>query len=84
MVHDSEAWKRAELVDIAAQKALFGLSKMVGVEIKIRAVNLKRVSAAEVSDLVGGPEKEVVAIHLAMNGPATGHVMLLYSREVAY
>ena len=35
MVHDIEAWKRAEIVDIAAQKALFGLSKMVGGKSKL-------------------------------------------------
>ncbi|MDD5092897.1 MAG: chemotaxis protein CheC [Dehalococcoidia bacterium] len=76
--------KWAELVGQGTQNAVHGLSGMVGVEIKTVALDLKVIPAAKAADLVGGPENEVASIYLMITGAATGHIMLIYSKEVAF
>jgi len=83
-IQDVELWKWAELVGEGTQNAVRGLSTMVGLDIKVVALDLKLIPASQAANLLGGAEKEMAAIYLMMTGAATGHILLIYPKEVAF
>ncbi len=83
-VYEIELSRWAELVREGTSEAFDGLSRLTEKSISLTALNLKVIPAAEASYLVGGPENEVVAIYLAIAGEATGHIMLVYPKSVAF
>ncbi len=73
-----------ELVGEGTQNAVAGLSAMVGVQIRVTALDLTVIPVEKAADLIGGPENEVVAIYVGMEGGATGHIILVYPICVAF
>lgn len=83
-VYEVELSRWAELVGQGTQNAVSGLSEMVGVHIRITALDLRVIPVARAADLVGGPENEVVVTYVGITGGATGHIMLVYPYRVAF
>lgn len=83
-VHEVELAQWTELVGKGTLHAVAGLSEMVGKEIRITALDLKAIPTAQAADMVGGAENEVVVIYLGISGGATGHIMLVYPKDVAF
>ncbi len=83
-IYEVEMSRWAELVGQGTQNAVSGLSQMVGVNIKITALDLKVIPVANAADLVGGAENEVVVIYVGIVGGASGHIMLVYPLPIAY
>jgi len=83
-IRNVELSRWTELVGMGTQNAVVGLSEMVGTKIRITALGMKIIPVQNAADLVGGPENEVVVIYLAMNGAASGHIMLAYPIRVAF
>ncbi len=72
------------LVSRGIVNSLSGLSKMVGHELSVTSLDLKQYPVKEAASLLGGPETTVVGIYLAIDGDATGHLMLIHDPKVAY
>ncbi len=83
-VYQIEAARWTELVSQGTRNALSGLSGMVGLQIRVTALDLKVIPVNRAADLVGGPENEVVAIYVGITEGATGHIMLVYPLPVAF
>lgn len=83
-VFDVELSRWAELVGKSTQNAVSGLSAMVGVQIRVTALDLKIIPVIDAAELVGGAENEAVVIYLGIGGGATGHIMLVYPLRVAF
>ncbi len=83
-IYEVELSRWAELVGQGTQNAVTGLSQMVGVNIRITALDLKVIPVVNAADLVGGAENEVVVIYVGITGGATGHIMLVYPLPVAF
>lgn len=75
------AW--AHLVNLGTRNAMSGLSQMIGREIQVSSLVLRRVPVGEISQLFGGPDTEVVGIYLTVSGSADGHLMLMYEPRIA-
>lgn len=73
----------ADLVNIGTRKAMAGLSQMIGSDIDVTSLTLRRVPVAEISNLFGGPDTEAVGIYLTVSGSADGHLMLMYEPKIA-
>ena len=73
----------AGLVLLGSQKAIAGLSEMVGLEIEMKAISARQIPVEEVADLFGGREQVAVAVYLAVTGAAQGHMFLMYSPSTA-
>ncbi len=78
----SEIW--TGLVAGGITHAISGLSDLVGVEVRTTFLSPRTMPAARVNELIGGPETEVVAIHLGVNGEATGHILLMFKPVTAF
>ncbi|MBT4511412.1 MAG: CheY-P-specific phosphatase CheC [Chloroflexi bacterium] len=83
-VYEVELARWTELVGQGTHNAVLGLSEMVGVKIRVTALDLKEIPVRNAADLVGGAENEVVVIYLGIVGGATGHIMLVYPINVAF
>ena len=83
-VYEVELSRWTELVGQGTQNAVLGLSEMVGVKIRVTALDLKEIPVGSAAELVGGAENEVVVIYLGITGGATGHIMLVYPIHVAF
>lgn len=83
-VYDVELSRWAELVGQSTQNAVSGLSAMMGIHIRVTALDLKVVPVDNAADMVGGAENEAVVIYLGIVGGATGHIMLVYPLRVAF
>jgi chemotaxis protein CheC len=83
-VYEIELAKWTELVGEGTQNAVAGLSAMMGIQIRVTALDLTVIPVERASDLIGGPENEVVAIYVGITGGATGHIMLVYPISVAF
>ena len=83
-VYDVELSRWAELVGQSTQNAVSGLSAMMGINIRVTALDLKVISVDDAANLVGGAENEAVVIYLGISGGATGHIMLVYPLRVAF
>lgn len=57
---------------------------MVGLQIRVTALDLKVITVNRAADLVGEPENEVVAIDVGITEGATGDIMLVYPLPVAF
>ncbi|MDO8696426.1 MAG: hypothetical protein Q7J74_04880, partial [Pseudomonas sp.] len=60
-----------------------GLSQMIGSDIDVTSLTLRRVPVTEISNLFGGPDTEAVGIYLTVSGGADGHLMLMYEPRIA-
>lgn len=74
----------AHLVNLGTRNAMSGLSQMIGREIEVTSLVLRRVPVGEISNLFGGPDTEVVGIYLTVGGSADGHLMLMYEPRIAW
>lgn len=72
------------LVSKGISNALYGLSQMVGHEINVTSLELEQLPAKDAASLMGGPETIVVGIYLAIQGDATGHLMLIHDPKMAF
>ena len=82
-VLDEQMKAYAALVMQGSENAFAGLSQMVGQEIKANFFSIRQVPLSEIPDLVGGRESLAVAVYLAVNGCARGHVFLIYKPQTA-
>jgi len=83
-VYEVELAKWTELVGEGTQNAVAGLSEMVGMQVRVTALDLTVIPVENAPYLIGGPENEVVAIYVGIEGGATGHIMLVYPINVAF
>ncbi len=72
------------LVSKGIVNSLSGLSEMVGHELSVSSFDLRQYPAKDAAALLGGPENLVVGIYLAINGDATGHLMLIHDSKIAF
>lgn len=83
----SEGLDSYDTVDIlkkGVDNAVVGLSQMVGKEIKIANINLKKVMAKDIPDLFGGPQALMVGVYLAICGNTNGHMIAIYQPQTAF
>lgn len=66
----------SELIGKGVAEAMDGLSRMIGEEITVRSFGLKRISIAEMPELLGGPDVEVVGIYVPSSGSAKSDILL--------
>lgn len=59
------------------------LSTMIGQEVAVEDLRLRKVSMDEVARLMGGREALTVGIYLTVSGSANGHMMLMYQPAIA-
>ena len=64
--------------------AISGLGDLVGEEVRTTFISPRTMPAPEVNELIGGPETDMVAIHLAVKGEATGHILVMFKPETAF
>lgn len=79
----SELGPWADLVQLGTRRAMAGLSEMIGAEIEVSDLELRRIPVTAVSDAFGGREREAVGIYLTVSGAADGHLMLMYEPSIA-
>lgn len=72
------------LVSRGIANSLSGLSRMIGDELTVSGLDVKRFPAKDVVNLVGGFEKLVVGIYLTISGDADGHLMLIHEPKIAF
>ncbi len=72
------------LVSRGIVNSLSGLSQMVGHQLSVTSLDLRQYPAKDCAALLGGPENPVVGIYLAIDGDATGHLMLIHDPKVAF
>ena len=63
--------------------AISGLSEMVGQPVRTTFLAPRTIPAGKVSALVGDPEEQMVAIHLGVEGEASGHIMVAFQPQTA-
>lgn len=83
-IYEFEPSKWTELASGGTQNAISSLSNMVRTKIEITGINLKVIPASQAVDLTGGPGQEVVTVFTGIDGEASGHIMLVYPKLVAY
>ncbi len=82
-IYEVELARWTELVGEGTHNAVAGFSEMVGVQIRITALDLTVVPVEKAPDMLGGAANEVVAIYVGIEGGATGHILLVYPINVA-
>ncbi|MBN1368582.1 MAG: chemotaxis protein CheC [Dehalococcoidales bacterium] len=75
---------RAEVLKRGMSNAVTGLSQMVGREIKIASLNIRRIPVKDISDLFGGPEAIIVGVYLQICGNSNGHMIAVYKPQTAF
>ena len=83
VILDEQMKAYAELVMQGSTKAISGLSQMVGQDVRADYFTTKQVLITDIPDLVGGREALAVAVYLAVDGCARGHVFLMYQPHTA-
>ncbi|MEI6136165.1 MAG: chemotaxis protein CheC [Chloroflexota bacterium] len=73
----------AELVAMGTRQAMSGLSRMLGSDIDVTSLTLRRVPITEMSGPLGGLDAEIVWIYLAVSGSVEGHLVFLYEPRIA-
>ena len=63
--------------------AISGLSEMVGQPVRTTFLAPRILPASQVSSLVGDPEDQMVAIHIGVEGDASGHIMVVFQPQTA-
>ena len=61
-----------------------GLSKMVGKELSIESIKVRRIPVKDMPDLLGGAEKTVIGIYITYCGYSHGHILLAHQPEIAF
>jgi len=64
--------------------AIGGLSKMVGRDLAIDSIHIRKIPVKDMPDLLGGADKQVVGIYITFSGDSKGHILLAHQPEVAY
>ncbi len=72
------------LVSKGIANALSGLSEMVGHEIRVTYLDIKRLPAKDAAVLLEGTDAPGVGIYLSIDGDATGHLLLMYDPRMAF
>ena len=72
------------LVSKGIANALSGLSEMVGHEIRVTSLDIKRLPAKDTAVLLGGTDAPGVGIYLSIDGDATGHLLLMHDPRTAF
>ncbi|MEE8413123.1 MAG: chemotaxis protein CheC [Dehalococcoidales bacterium] len=72
------------LVSRGISNALRGLSQMVGYQIMVTSPDLKWLPVKDVTNMIGGPEEVGIGIYLAIEGDATGHLLLMHDINIAF
>ena len=72
------------LVSKGIANALSGLSEMVGHEIGVTSLDLKRLPAKDAAVLLGGTEAPGIGIYLSIDGDVTGHLLLMHDPKIAF
>ena len=83
VILDEQMKAYADLLMQGSTNAISGLSQMVGQEVRADYFTTKQVLISDIPELVGGREALAVAVYLAVNGCARGHVFLMYKPEMA-
>ncbi len=78
----SEIW--TGLVAGGITHAISGLGDLVGEEVRTTFISPRTLPASQVNELIGGPETDMVAIHLGVKGDATGHILVLFKPLTAF
>lgn len=81
---EATASEWARLVRLGTERAMAGLSEMIGEDIEVAELTMTQVPVDEIPSLFGGPETEAVGIYLTVTGSADGHLMLMYEPRIAY
>lgn len=79
---DMAVW--TSLVSKGIANALYGLSLMVQHQIAVTSLSLKWLPVKEAAALICGPEDQGVGIYLAIEGDATGHLLMMHDINMAY
>lgn len=78
----SEIW--TGLIAGGITHAISGLGDLVGEEVRTTFISPRTLPASQVNELIGGPETDVVAIHLGVKGEATGHILVMFKPATAF
>lgn len=78
----SEIW--IGLIAGGITHAISGLGDLVGQEVRTTYISPRTLPASQVNELIGGPETDMVAIHLGVQGDATGHILVMFKPETAF
>lgn len=74
----------AELVREGIEKAVAGLSDMVGREVAVTSFDPRQGDAGYVHALLGGPEQLIVGVYVGVRGAAPGTLLLAFPQQVGY
>ncbi|MDI3530339.1 MAG: chemotaxis protein CheC [Candidatus Atribacteria bacterium] len=72
-----------EIGNIGAGNAATALSKMVNKKVTMTVPRVALLPIKEVPNWLGGPEKEVLGVYLAVSGEVTGHILFIMTVENA-
>lgn len=72
-----------EIGNIGAGHAATALSQLISEPITMTVPNVSVVSLAEVSEILGGAEQEVVGIYMRMFGDVPGKIIFVFAEEEA-
>ncbi len=78
----SEIW--TGLVAGGITHAISGLGDLVDEEVRTTFISPRTLPASQVNELIGGPEADMVAIHLGVKGEATGHILVMFKPATAF
>jgi len=73
----------APMMRDGALRAAGALSEMSGRCIETRSISLRAVPLADLPLVAGDPERPVVAVHLGVQEPHGGHILLALSEQMA-
>jgi len=76
--------EQAAVLRKGVSNAVAGLSQMVGKDIKIASINLRKVLVREIPELFGGPQEMMVGVYLAICGNTNGHMIAIYEPQTAF
>ena len=80
---DEATW--TELVRNGISMSIFGLSDMVGKEVKaMEEIRPVKIPVHQAPDLLSGPEAITLAVYLQVVGAARGHMVLVFTPETAF
>lgn len=72
-----------EIGNIGAGNAATTMSKLVNKKIDMQVPSVKIIAFDEVMEMIGGPEKLIVAIYIRVQGEAPGTVFFILTKEDA-
>ncbi len=79
---DKKIWD--EIVKKGILNAVKGLSRMVGRDLVVNTIEVRRMPASSVPGLFGGPDQLLIGVYLTCTGASTGHILLAHEPEIAY